>query len=106
MRSVIIEEVFPSLKLRIKIHIICVSQQLVKLCLIRSVRTVYFAVQLWRLGFDIYMPHALVFDMPVKTGLKLMTPIRSNGADPEGKLLDNIVHELDRAFLVMFRKDL
>ena len=66
MWSIIIVEVFPSLQLHIEINIIRVRQQLVKLCLIRSVGTFDFAVQLWRLGFDTHMPHALVFDMPVK----------------------------------------
>jgi hypothetical protein len=52
------------------------------------------------------MPHSLVFDMPMKTSLKLMTSIGSDGADPERKLFDNIVHELDGTFLVMFWIDL
>ena len=109
MRSIIVVKVFPSLQLRIEIHIIGVRQQLVKLGLIRSVRsvgTLYLAVQLGRLGFDVDMPHALVFNMPVKQRLKLMSPIRSDRADAEGKLFDDVVHELDRTSLVMFRKDL
>jgi len=106
MRSVIVVEVFPSFQLRIEIHVIGVGQQLVKLCLIRSVRTFNFAVQLGRLGFDVDMPHALVFNMPVKLGLKLMTPVGSDRADPEGKLFNHIVYELDRTSLIMFWKDL
>ncbi len=106
MRSVIILEVFPSLQLRIWVNVIRVCQQLIELCLIRSVGTFDFAVQLWGLWFDIHMSHALVFDMLVKTSLKLMTPIGSDGADPEGKPCDHVVHELDRTILVMFREDL
>ena len=75
MRSIIVVEVFPGLQLGIEIHVIGVRQQLVKLGLIRSVGPFDFAVQLGRLGFDVDMPHALVFNMPVKPGLKLMTPI-------------------------------
>ena len=106
MRSVIVVEVFPGFQLRIEIHVIGVRQQLVKLGLISSVRTLDFAVQLWRLGFDVYMSHALVFNMPMKPRLKLMTSIRSDRADPEGKLFDNVIYELDRTSLVMFLKDL
>ena len=106
MRSVIVVEVFPGLQLGIEINVIRVSQQLVKLGLVRSVGTLDLAVQLWGLGFDVDMPHVLVFDMPVKTSLKLMPPICPDGADPEGELFDNIVHELDRTILIMFRKDL
>ena len=69
-------------------------------------RTCYFAVELWRARFDIHRPHSLVFDLPVKTGLKFMAPIGSDGTDPERKLFDNLVHELDRTILIMFRKDL
>jgi hypothetical protein len=38
--------------------------------------------------------------------LKLMASIRSDRADPEGKLFHHVIHELDRTSLVMFRKDL
>ena len=106
MRSIIIVEVFPGFQLRIEIHVIGVGQQLVKLGLIRSMGAFYLAVQLWRLGFDVDMPHALVFDMPVKPGLKLMPSVRSDRADPDGKLFDDVVHELDRTLLVMFGIDL
>ena len=75
MRSIIVAEVFPSLQLRIQIDVIRVRQQLIKLGLICSVRTFDFAIQLWGLGFDIHMPHSLVFDMPVKTSLKFMISV-------------------------------
>ncbi len=44
--------------------------------------------------------------MPVKTGLKLMTPISSDRVDSERILLNHIIDELDRTILVMFRIDL
>jgi hypothetical protein len=46
------------------------------------------------------MADSLVFDMLVKTGLKLMAPIRSDRTDPERKLFDYIVYELDCTILV------
>lgn len=46
----------------------------------------------------------LVFDMPVKTDLKLMAPVSSDGADPEWNLFDNVVHELDRTILQAVEK--
>lgn len=101
-----IVEVFPDLQLHMEIHVIRVRQHLVKLCRIRSVGTFHFAVQLWGLRFDVHMSHSLVFDMSVKTSLKLMTSIRSDCADPNGRLFDHVVHEPDRTFLVMGRKDL
>lgn len=35
-----------------------------------------------------------------------MTSVGSDGVNPKGELFDNIVHELDRTILVMFRIDL
>ena len=64
------------------------------------------AIQLWRLGFDVHMPHSLVFDMPVKASLKLMAPSCPDGADPERKLFHHVIQELDRTILVMFGMDL
>jgi len=43
--------------------------------------------------------------MPVKTSLKLVTSIGSDRADPERKLFDPIVHELDGTILVVFWED-
>jgi hypothetical protein len=106
MRPIVVVEVFPSLQLRIEIGVIGISQQLIKLGLIRWVRPFDFAIQLWRLGFDIHMSHPLIFNMPVKASLKLMTSVGSDGADPEGELLDHMVHEPDRTLLIMFWIDL
>lgn len=106
MRSIIIVEVLPHLQLRTKIHVIRVGQQLIKLGLIRSVGTFDFAIQLGCLRFDINMAHSLVFDMPVKTSLKLLAPVGSDRADAEEELIHYIVHEQDRTILVMLWKDL
>ena len=105
MRFIINVEVFPRLQLRIEIQVICIGQQLIQLCLVRSVGTFDFAVQLGLLWFDAHMLHSLIFDMQVKKGLKLMTLVGSDRTDPQGILFDNVVHELDRTSLVMFRKD-
>ena len=106
MRSIIIVEVFPSLQLRIWVNVIRVRQQLIKLGLIRSVGTFDFATQLMCLGFDVDLPHALICDMPVKTSLKFMTSIGPDRADPEGRLFNHVVQELDRTLLIVFWKDL
>ena len=106
MRSVIVVEVFPGLELGIETHTIGVGQQLVKVGLVRSVGTLDLAVQLGCLGFDVDMSHALVFDMPVKAGLKLMPSVGADRADPEGKRLDHVVQGSDRTCLVMFGQDL
>jgi len=50
------------------------------------------------------MLYSLVFDMPVKTGLKFMAPIGSNRADPERILLYHVVHKLNRTFLQAVEK--
>jgi hypothetical protein len=47
-------------------------------------------LELWRSMFDVYMPYALIFDMPVKRGLKLMASVSSDRMDTEGKFINNI----------------
>lgn len=59
-----------------------------------------FAVELRCPWLNVDMLDALIF-MPVETGLKLMTPIRPDCADPARKLFDHIVHELDSTILVV-----
>lgn len=81
MRSIIVVEVLPCLQLRIEINVIRVGEQLIKLCLIRSVGTFDFAVSLGCLGFYVHVPYVLVFDMPMKTSLKLMPTVSLDGAD-------------------------
>lgn len=79
---------------------------MIEFSLISSVGAFYFAIQLWCSGFNAHILDVLIFDMPMKTDLKLVTPIRSDRTDPEGKFFDHIVDELDRTGLVIFRIDL
>ena len=52
------------------------------------------------------MPDALVLDMPVKSGLELMTIVSTNFPDPEGERVDDIVDEVDSVRLVVLLIDL
>ena len=54
-------------------------------------RSFYFAVELRRARFDIAMPNALVFDMPLEQSLEFMTTIRSDLLYTEWKLVDDII---------------
>ena len=69
-------------------------------------RTLDFAVELRRAGFDVGMSDALVFDVPVKLGLELVTIVGANFSDPEGELLNGIVDETDSVGLGMLLIDL
>lgn len=105
VRSIIVIEVLPSCQLCIEIHIIGVGQQLIKLGRIGSVRPFNFPIELRGSRFDVDMLDALVFHMPVESGLKLVTPIGSDRVDPERKLCNHVIHELDGTLLVMLRED-
>ena len=52
------------------------------------------------------MTDALVFDMPVKLGLKLVTVIGSNFTDTERKLFDDVVDEGNGVGLVVWNSHL
>ena len=56
---------------------------------------------LWRSMFDVYMPYAFIFDMPVKLGLKLMASVSSNRMDAEGKFINHIINKLNGILLIM-----
>jgi hypothetical protein len=62
-------------------------------------RSFYFAVELRRARFDIAMPNALVFDMPVQQSLEFMTTIRSDLLYTEWELVDEIIDKMNRIFL-------
>jgi hypothetical protein len=101
VRSITVIEAFPGLQLCVQVHIIGVSHELIKLSLIRSVGAFDFTVELRGSRLDVDMLYALVFNMPVETSLKLMSPIGSDGTDAERKLFDHIVDECNGSLLVM-----
>lgn len=71
-----------------------------------SMRPFDFAIELRCSRFDVDMLNAVIFNMPVETGLKLMSPVGSDHIDAEWELADNIVDELDGTRLIMIRIDL
>jgi hypothetical protein len=73
-----------------------VGKELIELLLIRSVPSLDLAVQLRRRGFDVGVANALVFNMPTKFGLELMTIGGSHIADAERELVDDGNDDVDR----------
>ena len=62
----------------------------------------YLTVQLWSSAFNVGMADALIFDVPVKLGLKLMAVIGSDLFDAEGELFDDVIDKVDRVCLCVF----
>lgn len=52
------------------------------------------------------MPDALVLDVPMETGLPLMSAVGTYSMDAERKLLNHVINEVDRTLLVVLRIDL
>lgn len=50
--------------------IIHVLHQLVELSMVRQVRSLHFTIEMWRSLFDINMPNAQVFAVPMEQGLE------------------------------------
>ena len=78
-----------------KADIVDVGEELIELLLIRSVRSLDLAVQLWRRGFDVGMTNAEILDMSMELSLESMTIVGSDLADPERELVDDGVDEVD-----------
>jgi len=106
MGSVVVVEFLPFRQFLIQIYIVGVCEQLIELFLVRAVGSLDFAVELWRAWLDIHMSDPLVFNVPVKLRLKFMTSIGSDRMDPERKLLDHAVNEIDGALLIVTLVDL
>lgn len=97
VRSIVVIEVLPGSQLSIEIHVIGVGQQLIELGLVGSVGSFDSPVELRGSRFDV--------GMLVEPGLKLMPPVGTNRVDPERKLCDHEIHELDGTRLAMLRED-
>ena len=68
-------------------------------------RSFDFSVELWRSRFNIYVPHTLILDMPMKLGLKLMASICSDRMDTEREFFNHIINELNSIYLIVTRID-
>jgi hypothetical protein len=106
MGTIVVVEPLPFLELLAQIYIIFVRQKLIEFLLIGSVRPFHFTIHLWGSGFDVDMPDPSVLDMPMELRLELMTPVCTNCMDAKRELLDGIVDEFNRAFLVVSTIDL
>lgn len=93
--SVEVVEVFPDLELLVEIYVVRVVQQLIELLLVRSMRPLYFSVQLGRSGLDVYMPDAGIFDMPVELRLPFMAAISTDLLDSEREFFDDKIEEIN-----------
>ena len=69
-------------------------------------RALDFAVQLSRSPFDLHVPYANVFKMPMELGLKLVAVLSPNFWNVEWKLFNDVVNEVDRIDLRVFALDL
>ncbi len=90
----------------IQIHIALVTQQLIKLFLVRTVGALDLAVKLRRSRFDISMSDAQVFDMPMELRLELVAAIGSDLLDAKWKFGDDVINKINSVLLRMTLVDL
>ncbi len=95
MRPVKVVEALPHSQFLVEIHVVAIREKLVELVLVGSVRPLDLSVELWRLWLDVDVFHALVSYMPVEERLELVAAVGSDGLDPEGELLDDVIDEVD-----------
>ena len=99
-------KLFPLGQFLIQIHIALVTQQLIKLFLIRAVGSLDLAVELGRSRFDISMSDTQVFDMPMELRLELVAAIGSDLLDAKWKFGDDVINKVDSVLLRMTLVDL
>ena len=64
-------------------------------------RSFDFSVELWRSRFNVYVPHTLILDMPMKLSLKLMASICSDRMDTEREFLNHIINKFNGILLIV-----
>ena len=89
-----------------EIDIILVSEELVELLLVGAMRPLDLAVQLRRSRLDVGVADTAVFDVSVELGLKFVSAVGTDRLYPEGKLLHDVIDEVDRIRLGMLGLDL
>ena len=75
MGPVIAVEALPRRDLLLEINIVAIAQKLVELVFVGPVRALDLAVELWRAGLDVPMPHAKISNMPVEQRLELVAAV-------------------------------
>jgi len=106
MGSIKVIELLLRLKFSVRIHIIRIGQQLVKLLLIRPVGSLNLPVKVWTPGLDIDVIDPQIQQVPVEASLEFVPVVCPNHPDSEGHLLDDMVDELDGVVLIMPMVDL
>ncbi len=99
VRPVEIVEALPFVQFGFEIDVAFVAEELIELLSIRSMRPFDFAIQLRCAAFDICMPDAKVFDVPMELRLELMSVVRADFPDPEREFFDDVINEVDRVGL-------
>ena len=89
-------ELLPLIQFLVQIHVVLVTQQLIKLLLIGAMRAFKLAVELRRSRFDIRMSDTQIFDMPVELRLELVTTIGPDLLDTKRKLGDDVINKGNR----------
>lgn len=102
VRSGEVVKAFPFVEFGLEIDVTFVTEKLIELLLIRTVGSFDFAVELRCASFDVGMPDAEIFDMPMEFGLELMTVVSSNLANAEWELFDDVDNEVDGVCLRVF----
>ena len=87
-------KLLPFTKFCFQINVIFISEQLVKLLLIGSMRSFDFPVELWRSGLDIFVFNPQILDVPMEFRLEFMSSIGSDLLYPERKPMDDVIYKV------------
>ena len=99
-------EALPFVEFSLQINFAFVTEKLIELLLIGTVRSFDFAIELRGAPFNVGVPDPEIFDMPMEFGLELITIIRAHLANAEWKLFDDMINEVDGVCLSMLFVDL
>ena len=105
VRSSKVVEALPFVEFSLQIDVAFVTEKLIELLLIGTVRSFDLTIELRDAPFDVGVPDPEIFDMPMEFGLKFGTVVGPHLANAERELFDNVVNEVDGVCLRMLFVD-
>jgi hypothetical protein len=98
LRSLEIIESLPFVYFFFQVNVPRISQELVKLFLVYSVRSLNFPVKSRCCWLDLNVTYSFTFHMPMKLCLELMAIFSPDGLNTKRELFYKIINKVDRIF--------
>ena len=88
-----------------RVFVYIIAQELIEFLVFRTVRSIDFTIETRRSRLDINVVYHEIFSVPMKSSLESMSVVGADTADPERKLIDNIIYKISSIYLILSPMD-